>query len=54
MQKLGNWGVQVCGCTKQGLKLYPGQYVSSLSVVLKTGATEVARSLCLLILGKIC
>ena len=23
MQKLGNWGVQICGCTRQGLiKLY--------------------------------
>ena len=23
MQKLGNWRVQICGCTRQALKLYP-------------------------------
>ena len=42
MQKLENWRIQICGCTRQGLKVIPWCWVTSGSYYRISREAEVS------------
>ena len=45
MQKLGNWRVQMCGCTRQGLKVIPW-CPQQVLLGMGSGPSEAVYTLC--------